>query len=260
MAATKTQGNQSGEKLLAIFEYLIKAQEPRKLQEISQDLGMNASTTLRFLATLVNCGYVKQNDETARYEPTLKVCALANNINTEDLLRRTAKPFMNEISKYIGESVCLGVRVEDKVVYTEVIKVKNQSLMAVQAVGNAAEMYCNGIGKLFLAHFSEEKLNAYIVNHDFEKYTDYTITKTSDLKKELDAIRTRGFAYDNQEREVGARCLAFPIYDANGDMVGGISVTGPYSRLTDEHVEGKIDEIKRIVNELSKSLGCSNLS
>ena len=183
MAAKKTQANQSGEKLLAIFEYLVKAQEPKKLQDRAQDLEMNSSTTLRFLATLVKCGYVKQNEETSRYEPTLKICALSNNVNANDLLRRTAKPYMNEISEYVGESVCLGVRAEDKVVYTEVIRVKNQSLMAVQAVGNAAEMYCNGIGKLFLAHFPEEKLNAYLANHELEKYTDYTITKVRDLKK-----------------------------------------------------------------------------
>ena len=260
MAGNKTPGNQSGEKLIAIFEYLVRQGEPQKLQDIAKGLEMNTSTTLRFLTTLVNCNYVKQNSDTLRYEPTLKICALANKINKENALPKAARPYMQKLSDLFGESVCLGICGNDKVVYIEVMRVRNQSLMAVQAVGNAAPMYCNGIGKLFLAQYSKEKLERYLENNALEPYTEYTITDKDALKAELLKIQKNGYAFDNQEREIGARCLAFPIYGSNDEMIGGISVTGPYSRLTDDLLMDKIDDYREIMLQLSREVGYQNFN
>ncbi len=260
MAGNKTPGNQSGEKLIAIFEYLVKQGEPKKLQEIAKDLEMNNSTTLRFLTTLVNCNYVKQNKDTLQYEPTMKICAVANKINMENALQKAARPYMKKLSDLFGESVCLGILENDKVVYIDVMRVRNQSLMAVQVVGNAASMYCNGIGKLFLSQYSSKKLENYLKNNTLEQYTEYTITDKEALMAELLEIQKKGYAFDNQEREVGARCLAFPIYGSDDKMIGGISVTGPYSRLTDDHLMDKIDEFREITLELSREVGYQNFN
>lgn len=255
MNERKTQGNQSGEKLLRVLEHLVSADGAQKLQDIAKAVGMNSSTTLRFVNTLISCGYVRQDEETAQYMPTFKICALANRMHREDGLRKLARSYMEEVSILFGESVCLAIEEERKAVYVEVLRVKNQSLMAVQAVGNAAQMYCNGIGKLFLAAYSPEELEQYFEDEELVRHTKYTITEKGDLRKELELVRRQGYAYDNQEREMGARCVAFPIYDSTGKIVAGMSVTGPYSRLTDELIEPRLDEFRRITDELSRRLG-----
>ena len=255
MATEKTQGNQSSEKLLGIFEYLIASGEPMKLQDIAAGMGMNASTTLRFLAALVKCGYVRQDKDTLKYEPTMKICALANRINKEEFLVKTARPYMKKLSEIFGESVCLGVCENNRVIYVEVLRIRNQSLMAVQAVGNSAPMYCNGIGKLFLSDMDDEKLKTYLKEVEREAFTEYTLTEEEQLTAEIAKIRKQGYAFDNQEKEIGARCLAFPVYSADGRMIAGISVTGPYSRLTDEALYPKINDFRRITEELSAENG-----
>ena len=259
MAAGKTKGNQSGEKMLAVFEYLIKADEPQKLSEIAEALGMNSSTTLRFLTTLTECGYVRQDTRTLRYAPTLKICALAGRLMREDVLPKRARPYMEQLSRASGESVCLAVREENRIVYVEVLRARNQSLMAVQAVGHSAQMYCNGIGKLFLAVCTEEELEDYIRLEGLKKFTSYTITDKQTLAAELEEVRKQGFALDNQERELGARCIAFPVFGSDGDLIAGVSITGPYSRLSDECMLPRIEEFREIVNGISREMGCGSV-
>lgn len=255
MNERKTQGNQSGEKLLRVLEYMVLCDGPQKLQDIARAVEMNVSTTLRFLNTLIDCGYVRQEKETAQYMPTFKICALANRMHREDGLRKLAYPYMEELSALFGESVCLAIEEGKKAVYVEVLRVKNQSLMAVQAVGNAAQMYCNGIGKLFLASYSREEFERYLEEEELTAHTEYTYTDRGKLQRELEQVRRQGYAYDNQERELGARCIAFPIRDAGGKIVAGISVTGPYSRLTDELIVPRLEEFRRITDEISRRLG-----
>lgn len=255
MAAGKTKGNQSGEKLLAVFEYLVLAEGPRKLSEIAGALEMNSSTTLRFVTTLVDCGYVKQDPQTQQYRPTFKVCALSERLMGRKALVSAARPFMEKLSRVSGESVCMGVREENKVVYVEVLRARNQSLMAVQAVGHYAQMHCNGIGKLFLSAYSEEELENYRQTEGLTEYTEFTITDMGELRQELEQVRAQGYAFDNQERELGARCVAFPVYGPSGALIAGISVTGPYSRLTDEKILPHLGEFREIVDEISREMG-----
>lgn len=255
MGAGKTKGNQSGGKLLAVLEYLVLAEEPQRLSDIAGMLGMNASTALRFVTTLMDCGYVKQDAETLRYRPTFKICALAGRMMREDALQNNARPYMEKLSRVSGESVCLAVREEDRVVYVEVLRARNQSLMAVQAVGRSAQMYCNGIGKLFLSTYTEEELETYVRKEGLRRYTEFTITDIEKLKSELENVRRQGYSFDNQERELGARCVAFPVFGANGELIAGVSVTGPYSRLTDEKILPHIEEFRKIVNDISGEMG-----
>ena len=255
MNERKTQGNQSGEKLLRVLEHLVSADGAQKLQDIEKTVGMNSSTTLRFVNTLIGCGYVRQDEETAQYMPTFKICALAGRMHREEGLRRIARPYMERLSDLFGESVCLAIEENKKAVYVEVLRVKNQSLMAVQAVGSAVQMYCNGIGKLFLSAYPDEELERYLENEELTAHTGHTIVEKEKLRKELELVRKRGYAYDNQERELGARCIAFPVRDSSGKIVAGISVTGPYSRLTDELIEPRLVEFRRITDELSRQLG-----
>ncbi len=255
MSENKTRGNQSSEKLLNLLEYLVLQEEPRRLQDIAADLDMNASTALRFLMTLVHCGYARQDPASSRYAATMKICALASHLHPEEELRELAKPHMQELSAIFGESVCLAVEQEDTAVYVEVLRVRNQSLMSVQQVGNAAPMYCNGIGKLFLSQHDEAWLSDYLSRVERIPFTEHTITDSKALLADLSNVRQKGYSFDNEEKEIGARCVAFPVYGPDNRIIAGISVTGPTSRMTDEHILPKLEEFRRITQTLSGEMG-----
>lgn len=251
----KTAGNQSGEKLLNVLEFIILKGEPQRLQDVANELGMNKSTALRFLKTLVNTGYINQDSETSKYAATYKICALANKINLYTELRKIAHPYLERMAKIFGESVNMAV--EDKMasVYVDVIRGSSQSLVTVQKIGNAVPMHCTGNGKILLLNYSDEDLDRLIKVKGLTKYTEYTLTTKEALRAELEKIRQRGYAYDEQERELGARCLAFPIYGDNGKVIAGMSVTGPQNRMTDEVLLPKLEEFRKITMEISHRMG-----
>lgn len=255
MEHEKKKGNQSGEKLMTILEYMVAQDSPVRLLDISKDLHLNSSTALRFLTTLVNTGYVEQDAESLKYYPTYKICAVANKMNMHRDIRRIARPYMLKLNGIFGESVCMAIENNMKSVYIEVIQEKNQSLMAVQSVGKSAPLHCTGIGKLFFLNYSGLEIDRYIQEEGLTQFTENTITSKEQLEAEIKIIRGRGYSYDEEEREIGARCLAFPIYDYSGKIIAGISVTGPATRLTDELIAPRLQDFKNITMKISKKMG-----
>lgn len=255
MVQSKTQGNQSGEKLLNVLEFIILKGEPQRLQDIADALEMNKTTALRFVKTLVNTGYIDQDPETSKYGVTYKICVLANHVNLYTELRKIAHPYLEQLSQIFGESVSMAVEDKMSSVYVDVIRWSSQSLVAVQKIGNAAPMHCTGNGKILLLNYSDEDLERLVRVKGLTKYTEHTLTTKEALKAELDIIRKRGYAYDEQERELGARCLALPIYGDNGKVIAGISVTGPQNRMTDDILLPKLEDFRRITMEISHKIG-----
>lgn len=250
-----SKSNQSVEKVFNIIELLAEKGEPMRILDISKELCMNTSTVLRFLATLESCGYVSQDEETLKYYLTYKICNVANKVSSKDSIREIARPYMKQLSKIFGESVCLAVEQEMTVVYIDVVEGQDQMLRTMQRIGNIAPMHCTGIGKLFLLDYPESKLDKLIDIKGLQRFTEYTLTSKEQIVDQLKEIGELGYAYDNEECEVGARCIAFPIRDYTGKIVAGISVTGPVSRLTDTHISNRMKYILDISNEISKKLG-----
>lgn len=255
MESPKKRGNQSGEKLLSILEYMVAQEESARLLDISKDLNLNSSTVLRFLTTLVNTGYVEQDPETLKYYPTYKICAVSDKMRMHTNIRMIARPYMLQINKIFGESVCMAIEDNMKSVYIEVIREQNQSLMTVQRVGSTAPLHCTGIGKLFFLNHSEAEIERYVQIEGLTRFTDNTITSKWQLDNEIQRIRERGYSYDEEERELGSRCVAFPIYDFSNKIIAGISVTGPITRLTDDLINPRLNDFRNITMEISKKMG-----
>jgi len=105
-----------------------------------------------------------------------------------------------------------------------------------QRIGNRAPMYCTGIGKLLLCGHTADEVRRIVREKGMNAFTPNTITDEDALFSELAAVRERGYAFDNEECEIGARCIAMPITRQNGQIAAGISITGPIFRLTDERI------------------------
>ena len=247
--------NKSGEKLLSIFEYLVLQETPLRLLDISKGLGINQSTVLRFLTTLINCGYVEQDPETLRYTPTYRICTLASHVNRDRKLVEAARPALLRVAEAFRESVSMSVESHMQAVYVDVVRGADSSLIAFQQIGGVSPMYCTGNGKLLLLNYTEEELDTYIREKGLKRYTEHTITTREGLLAELKAIRERGYAYDEEERDLGIRCAAFPVRDSSGRVVAGISVSGPKERMRDELIADKLPVLRAAAEEISGKLG-----
>ena len=255
MRNKKTQGNQSVEKAFQIVELLVDANEPMRLLDISKSLEVNSSTALRFLSSLVKCGYAAQDPETSRYHLTFKFCAIAGKINEGNSIRDIAAPYMKQLSKIFSESVCLAIEQDMRVVYIYVVNGSGLMIRSMQRIGNIAPLHCTGIGKLFLTEYSEEQIDRLIQTRGLEPLTPNTITTKTTLKEELKQIEQRGYAFDNEECEISARCVAFPLRNHSGRIIAGLSVTGPSARLTTSLINEKINDLTSIGNQISQKLG-----
>ena len=128
-------------------------------------------------------------------------------------------------------------------------------MVPLQRIGKVAPLYCTGGGKLFLQQFSEEDLRSYASLRPFHRYTDHTICSLGELREELQKIAVNGYAIDDQECELGTRCLAVPVFNYTGSIQAAISINAPISKLTDQYIQQNAPIMKEIALEVSQMLG-----
>lgn len=250
-----SSANQSSEKLLTLIEVLSQSDEPVRLSDLATLMDMNVSTVSRFLTTLQNRGYVAQNTDSGKYFLTYKICKLANNLTSRMDLNSICKPYLQKISKIFGCTTNLMVRYEYSVIYLEVVPGPQQILLPLQRIGKVAPLYCTGGGKLFLQEFSDAEFQDYASNITFERFTDHTIGSIGELKQAVEESAQKGYAIDNEECELGTRCLAVPVYNYTGRIQAAISINAPASKLTDTYILQNVNIIKNIALEVSKLIG-----
>lgn len=250
-----TPANQSSEKLLTLIEVLSAQDRPIRLQDLAKLVNMNASTVLRFLTALQNKRYVSQTKDHGYYYMTHKLCAIANNITMQMDVRKFCTPYLRSISQIFEESANLSIEEDMQVVYIEVINGPHQMLSIRQRIGNIAPMHCTGVGKLMLLDYNDAKINLLISNHGMPRFTENTITTKEALLQELETIRKQGYAFDNEECEIGARCIAVPIRNFTGQIVAGLSVSGPSTRMTDSHIYKNLPFLLDAAAAVSEKLG-----
>lgn len=250
-----TSSNQSTEKALAIFEYLVENPEHTRLVDISTALHLNPSTASRFLTALEMCGYVVQNPSNAQYAATYKICRLANILSSRMELKDITHPYLVALSNYFEESTCVSIERDMCMVYVDVVSGPSKTLMGMQRIGNTGPMHSTGNGKLLLLNYTPEMLDDLIKKRGLPKFTKNTIANKETLLQRLCTIRKDGIAYDEEENEVGLRCIACPIYNYTGKIIAGVSVTGPASRLAQKTIQDKLPFLQETAEKISAELG-----
>lgn len=242
----ETKGNQSIEKSIRLIETLCSAQSPMRLMDISIAVDMPASTVLRMLNTLIQLGYAYQ-DNMKRYGLTLKFLHIGQNVKENFPYYELLHPCLVKIANETGETCCVANLLNNMVHYFDVVMSReNRPLVIRQQIGGSAYMHCTGSGKVFLCHYTEKQLSDLIATHGLPKLTDNTITTRFELEKELEDCRFKGYAMDNEEVEMGMRCLAVPIRDSDGKVVFSLSMSGPVSRMS---MERCYDELVPLLQE-----------
>lgn len=251
---SERQSSQSSARLLQILECLAENRMPMRLQDISKQVGMTQSTVLRYLYTLQATNYIYQESSTLRYALTWRVCKLSENVNSLLSLRNITTPFINHLANTLSLGTCLVINQNDECLYLDCID--NPNSPTLQRIGKAAPLHATGSGKVLLSQYPEAKLNAYILNKGLTKYTDYTITDPVILKKELESIRNQGFGMDEQECEIGLRCISIPLYDYTCQVIASMSIFGNTSDMTDQRIRSEVyPALREATTTISLRLG-----
>jgi len=250
-----TKRNLSIGKAFHVIEVMASQGGPMRLQEIAKRTGMPASTALRFLTTLKEYGYVDQVRETAHYFLTMKFCRIGNQVSRQVRIRDIVRPYLEQLSREFEESVSLAIEQNFHVVYVDVVDGPDHMLQTLQRIGKIAPLHGTGVGKCLLLGFDESRLEELVRKQGLPALTPNTIHSLEDLKQELETVRRRGWAVDNEECEIGARCVAAPIRDYTGRIVAAISTSGPVFRMTQEKIEYMKVRITRAAEDISRRLG-----
>ena len=226
--------------------------------ELSKRVELPKGTTHRILSSLMYFDFVKQDPETRNYSLGFKLVELGSSLLEQINLRKEAEPFLHALSQRTKETAYLAILDGPEVVYVEKIEAEDDSigLRASSKVGQRNAANSCSLGKALLAHLPEQVVDALIPEMSFVQKTVNTITDPSQLKDNLGAIRSRGYAIDDEESELGIRCVAAPVRNEIGLAVAAVSVSGPAIRITREKVQDSLkDEVIATALEISKKLG-----
>ena len=240
-------------KVLKILEALHSNPSGLQLKEIAEQTAINKSTAYRFLAHLQTEGYLYRDDAGA-YVIGPKLARMGSGINFEESLRKMARPILQKLWAATGETVNLAVLDGQQILYLDVIESSHTFRLASQT-GVRRPLYCTALGKAILSHLPEEETKELIDSLTFERLTPRTLNQPSKLKKDLAKSRLQGYALDNEEAVLGARCIAAPIFDANQKVIGAASVSGPLTRITTEKVIAFAALVKEAAQSISVRLG-----
>jgi DNA-binding IclR family transcriptional regulator len=237
------------DRALAALEVLAGCSSECSLVEICRTLKLHKSTAHRLMMVLEQHRMVDKNPDTGRYRLGLKLFELGSKAIAALDLRRHAKPYLDRLQRELGETVFFCLLDEGQVFYIEKIE-SQQSVRTACTVGSRAPAYCTAVGKAMLAELTEAEVNQIVRRWGLKTITPNTITTNSALKTELKAIRSRGYAIDNEEKELGLRCVSAAVRGDQGKLLAALSVSGPAFRVTQE----RVPEIGRAVMQAAMDL------
>jgi DNA-binding IclR family transcriptional regulator len=212
---------------LKILDILSQAQTGVSITELAETLGVDKGSASRLVATLAGYGYAEKDEETRRYHLGARVVSLSRSVLARLPLREAAKPFLRQLMGVSGECAHLAIAAQGRVLCID--QVESPATLRVNVeVGQLTPLHCTALGKVLLA-FGDIELPAIL-----ETYTPNTLSNPILLRKNLEQVRTQGYAVDDEEFDRGVRCIAVPVTDFRGKLAGSIGISGPATRVTRE--------------------------
>lgn len=219
------------------------------IQEISDRLGYNKSSTYRIIRNLEKVAYLERIPETQYYKLGFGLYYLGMNSESYGPILTAARPLLTRLNDSCGETVHLAVLHQGQPLYIDKIESSERVLQIRSRIGSKLPGHCSGVGKMLLAFVNERKLAEVIEEWGFAKFTDNTITDAALFAKELKKIRQLGYAIDNEEIEYGLKCIAAPIIGSGGDIVAAASISS-----TKERFKSEFKNFKTMILETTKNI------
>lgn len=245
------------EKGIAVLEYLSCRSGGETLQIIKADLDISQTTAYRILNTLVRRDYLTYDEDNKRYKLSRKLLTLGFRSLNEHNLMETVLPRLRDLRDLVKETACFGVLGERKGVFIEQAQ-GHHTFRFILSPGKPFELHCSAPGKAIMAYLPNTIRDRYLSYMEFPRYNARTITLPGDYLKELEKVRKKGYAVDNEEEMNGVICIGAPVFNFTGYPCGAIWISGPKDRLSKEMADEAAEHILRITRLTSTELGFGN--
>ena len=233
------------ERMTGLLDILATHPDPMMLKDIARLSGLHPSTAHRILNDLVGKRLIDR-DESGAYMLGLRLLELGNIVKGRLNVRMIASEYMAALYRTTYQTINLSVRQGDEIVYVERTYSELSGMQVVRAIGGHVPLHLTSTGKLFLSADEPDAVRAYAKRTGLKGNTRNSITDLAKLERELRQVRTTGYARDNEELELGVRCIAAGIFDDSGALVAGLSISAPAERLRDEWIADLTGAARRI--------------
>jgi len=251
MANTTKPVAASVERAFSILEFLNTSKRGWNISEMSRKLKIPKSTTHVLVSTLDQLGYVKQSSR--RFQLSTKMFGLGRNALTANALPQMALPHLRWLVQETGLTSHAGILEKNQVVFVQ--KVDGPGIIKFDTyIGKCSALHCTALGKALMAFQSEEEIDRLLAEYSFDRFTKRTIASRAGFLAELVRVRRQGFAMDDEEEDLGIRCIAVPIFAA-GNVLGAVSVTGTTTQIRMEEIERTIAATKCAAARISSAAG-----
>ncbi|MFI0406415.1 IclR family transcriptional regulator [Actinomadura sp. 3N508] len=237
------------ERAFDLLEHLADAGGEMALSELTEVSGLPMPTIYRLMRTLVNKGYVRQ-EPSKRYALGPRLVRLGEGAGR--LLGTWAQPVLSRLVDAVGETANMAVLEGDEAVYVAQVPSKHSMRMFTE-VGRRVQPHCTGVGKALLSQLSDERVRGILARTGMDAHTPNTLTDVDTLLAELKRIREQGYALDDEEQELGVRCVAVPLQGA--PALTALSVSGPSGRMTSDAVPNVVPIMQDAAERFAKELG-----
>jgi len=247
-------GVQSLGRAFAILEEIARHREGVGLADLSKLVGLHNSTTFHLAKTMVSLGYIRREKDSKRYRVGRPLFALAASALDEIEMVNVATPALEDLSRETGESSHFAVRMGDAVVV--IARTSGPGAFHLtDRVGVLRPAHCTALGKVILASLRQDQLERFLARVELKPLTAHTITESPVLLREIAEIRRSGIAYDDGEFNLEVRCVAVPVKDFTGQIIGALGISGPIWRLSNQVMQSRAKTVQAASNRLSAAFG-----
>ena len=228
--------------------------ESWSLAELCAALGQNKTSVFRMLHTLEEFGYLTKDSATGRYALGLRLLSLGGAAVRQETLRWQALAPLQDLARQTGETVQVGVMHGTESVCVQAVE--GTHLVRMHAfVGKRAPAHASALGKAMLAWRGEAEIRALFEGRALQAFTPNTLTDAAPLLAALQATRLRGHSLDEEEMEIGLRCIGAPIFDSAGRAAAALAVSVPATRMDAARITELVPMLRGTADEISRILG-----
>ena len=254
MTVRERGGIQSLERAFAIVEEVARHREGINLAELSKAVGLHNSTTFHLVKTMAQLGYVRQCRDSKRYRIGAKLFTLAAGALDESTLLALATPVLEGLSAATGEAAHFAIRSGNEIIV--IARTAGSGLLQLaDRTGSTRPAHATALGKVLLAALSDEQARQLLAETDLRKFTAKTLVEPAAILREVGEARRKGIAYDDGEFDDEVRCVAVPVQDFAGRVVGAIGISGAVWRLSLQSLQDKAKPVRAAAARLSAELG-----
>ena len=241
------------ERALNILEAAAHRRDGLTNSEISRKLAIPKSSASYILRTLERRGYLRRDAESGRYRLGLKILSLGGDAQANLDIADVALPFMRPLSEKIHLTVHLAVLDQGEAVYVE--KVEAPGFFKVNTwVGRRMFLHSTSVGKCLLAWLPKHEVEALVKQEGLKKRTPKTITTVTKLLADLERVRQEGYALDDEENSLGARCLGAPVFDVMGNVVAALGASGTLTQVDAANMTRIAESLRETARRISRQM------